>query len=74
MDLFGERNDVLQILTTICAAAGVDIEFEPLNSCSLRAARIQRSDVDALYIYIYTYIYIYIYITYVGTYKYKRTT
>ena len=52
MDLFGEGSDVLQILTNICAAAVMEIKIEPLNSCSLRAARIQRSDFDALYTYI----------------------
>ena len=48
LDLFDGGNDVLQIVTTICATAGVEIKIEPLNSCSLRAARIQRSDFDAL--------------------------
>ena len=46
LDLFGEGNDVLPILTIICATAGVEIKIEPLNFCSLRAARIQRSDFD----------------------------
>ena len=51
------------------------IKIEPLNSCSLRAARIKRSDFDAsyMYIYIYTYLYIYMYIyiyQYIYTYIY----
>ena len=33
----------------ICATAGMKIKIEPLNSCSLSAAKIQRSDSDALY-------------------------
>ena len=45
----------------ICATVGVEINIAHLNSCSLRAARIQRSDLGALNI-IYTYIYTYIYI------------
>ena len=42
---------------------GVQIQIESLNSCSLMAARLQRSDFDiVLNVYIYTYIsYIYIY-------------
>ena len=53
LKLFAEGNDVLQISTVICARAGVEIQIEPLNSYSLKAARIQRSALDALYIYIY---------------------
>ena len=55
LDLSGERNDVLQILTNICATAGVEIKIEPLNSCSLRAARIKRSDSDVLYMHLCIY-------------------
>ena len=40
----------------MCATAGVEIHIETLNSCSLKAARIQRSDFDALYTCIYIYI------------------
>ena len=69
MDLFGGGKDVLQILTNICATAGVEIKLEPLNPndyCSLRAARIKMSDFDVfrnIYIYVGVYIYIYIYIS-----------
>ena len=73
LDLFGEVDDVLQILTTISTTAGVEIKIESFNSGSLRAARMQRSDVDALYIYIYIYICIHIYIysiTYIYIYIY----
>ena len=44
LDLFGEGNDVLRILTIICATVGTEIKIEPLDYCSLRAARIRRSD------------------------------
>ena len=50
LDLFGEGNDVLEMLTIICATADVEIKIEPQNYCSLRAARIQRSDFDALFV------------------------
>ena len=48
LDLFGEGTDVLQMLRIICATVGVEIKIEPLNSCSLRAARIRRPDFDVL--------------------------
>ena len=60
-DFFGEGNDVLRMLTIICATAGVEIKTEPVNSCSLRAARIQRS-VLMFYVDMHVYIYIYVYI------------
>ena len=60
LDLFGEGNDVLQILISICATAGVEIKMDLLSSCSLRAARIQRSDFDVSYIYVYIYIYVHL--------------
>ena len=56
--LVEEWNDVLQILTNICTTAGVEIKSEPLNSCSLRAARIQRSDF-MIYMNISLYVCIY---------------
>ena len=55
VDLFGRGNDVLQILTNICATVCMEIKVEPSSSCSLRAAIIQRSDSDVLHIYIYIY-------------------
>ena len=60
LDMFGEGNDVLQILIIICTTAGVEIKIEPLNSCSLRAAKIQRSDFYVIYKCICIYIYIHI--------------
>ena len=46
----------MYVLTVICATAGVETKIEPLNYCSLGAARIKRSDFDvcSLYTYIYT--------------------
>ena len=44
----------------MCATAGVEIQIEPLKSCSLRPARIKRSGSDAIYIYMYIHIHIHI--------------
>ena len=59
LDLFFEGSDVLEILTGICATAGVEIKAEPLISCSQRAARIQMSDLGVLRGYVYAFLYVY---------------
>ena len=55
----------LSVSTITCATAcDREIKVERLHSCSLRAARIQRSDFmlyTKINIYIYTYIQVYIY-------------
>ena len=54
----------IYIYIYICATAGEEIQIEPLNSCSLRAARIRRSD---FYVFTQKCIYIYILIIYIYT-------
>ena len=44
LDLFGEGNDVVQILTIVCTTSAVEIKIDPSNYYSLRAARIKRLD------------------------------
>ena len=65
LDLFGGGDKVLRILTVICAAAGVQIKIALFSSCSLRAARTQRSGCDVFCSCILTLVYVYTYHIYI---------